>query len=163
MTDIPFGNIITAIATVLAVVIANRLSLRKTNQERLWDLRRVAYGTILSDLGKVEQICSNIDDTLGYLQGGWLEYWDTESRVKNENAIHDHMKHLRTTISEDYLILSELFIKTFEEFTQQTSADDDGDSSPPEEQDTFSAAVKAYRPKLMKIAKDELQIKTGVW
>jgi hypothetical protein len=38
--DFPTGNVITAIATVIAVVVANRLSSKQSVDTKLWDLRR---------------------------------------------------------------------------------------------------------------------------
>ena len=54
--------IITASATVFAVVIANRLSYVRTYKEKLWDLKRPAYGLILSELAAIEQICNSADE-----------------------------------------------------------------------------------------------------
>ena len=42
--ELPVGNIVTAVATVISVVIANRLSSRQSGKARLWDFRRQAYG-----------------------------------------------------------------------------------------------------------------------
>ena len=55
--DFPTGNVITAIATVIAVVVANRLSSKQSVDTKLWDLRRQAYGVILAELASVERIC----------------------------------------------------------------------------------------------------------
>jgi hypothetical protein len=59
--DIPIGNIITGIITVLAVVLANKLSSSQSGRAKLWDLRRQTYGVILSELGSVERLCAVID------------------------------------------------------------------------------------------------------
>ena len=52
-----FENAVTAVATVVSVVIANRLSSRQSGQAKLWDFRRQAYGVILSELASVERMC----------------------------------------------------------------------------------------------------------
>jgi hypothetical protein len=54
--EIPLGNVVTGIATVIAVVIANRLTYSRSTKERLWDLRRQAYGVILAELGAADRI-----------------------------------------------------------------------------------------------------------
>jgi hypothetical protein len=157
--EIPYGNIVTAIATVLAVVVANRLSYRQSNKERLWDLRRVTYGTILSELALVQRICNSIDEAIS--ERSYEEYWNTKSRVRDDDELHERMKTITSRVSDDYLILSDTFIKAYSEFTDAMRADP-YNSSPPNEHDVFSAAVREHRPRLMKIARDEMQVKTNL-
>lgn len=155
MIEIPYGNIVTAVATVVAVVVANRLSYRQSNQERLWDLRRVTYGTIMSELALVERVCDSIDEAIS--ERSYEEYWNTKSRVDDDAEIHERMKKMASRFSDDYLILSDIFIWAYTDFTDAMRADP-YNSSPPEEYDVFSAAIREHRPKLMRIARDEMQV-----
>ncbi len=46
--------LITAGAAVLAVIVGNKLSYTRSYNEKIWALKRPAYGLILSELGEIE-------------------------------------------------------------------------------------------------------------
>jgi hypothetical protein len=48
--------------TVAGVILGSRLSYRQSFKEKIWDLRRVAYGVILSELAAIEHICASADE-----------------------------------------------------------------------------------------------------
>ena len=54
--------LITAGAAVLAVIVGNKLSYTRSYNEKIWDLKRPAYGLILSELGEIEGICDSADE-----------------------------------------------------------------------------------------------------
>jgi hypothetical protein len=87
--EVPFGNAVTAVATVVSVVIANRLSSRQSGQAKLWDFRRLAYGVILSELASVERLC-DAD-----------EWFHSDSRDALNAQISEHMKIVRQRFSDD--------------------------------------------------------------
>jgi hypothetical protein len=160
----PYGDVITATATVTAaiagVIIANGLTYRRSNKERLWDLRRETYGIILSELAAVEQICDGIDEAAS--ERSYLEYWNTKGRERDDAEISDCMSRARKRYTADYLVLSDGFIKAFDELT----ADMRGDPynfSPPEEHDSFSAAIRKHRPQLLALAHAEMKIEAKWW
>jgi hypothetical protein len=55
------GNIITGIMTLVCVFIGSRLSYRRSIKEKFWDVRREAYGGILSELAEVDRITKGAD------------------------------------------------------------------------------------------------------
>ena len=53
--EFPLGNFVTSVATVISVVIANRLSSNQSGQAKLWDFKRLSYGVFLSELASAER------------------------------------------------------------------------------------------------------------
>ena len=156
--EIPFGNIITGVATVVAVVIANRLSYGRTNKEKVWDLRRQAYGLILSELGAIEQICDTADE---YISEDEDRYFDGLDQ-KHNKEIAEHMGAIRKRVADDYLILSDAFIALYDELLKEMSGDPYNDISS-EAHDTFCAAIRKHRPLLGALARSEMAIQKKCW
>jgi hypothetical protein len=161
--DIPSGTfisafltpIITAGAAVLAVVIGNRLSYARTYKEKIWDLRRQTYGVILSELAAVERIC---DDADGYIsERGYEEYWNNKARERHDAEIANHMGIIQRRFSDDYLILSDAFIGLHDKLMKEM-ASDPYNALPPDEHETFSEAIRKYRPLLTTLARNEMKI-----
>jgi len=158
VVEIPWGNIVTAIATVVAVVVANRLSYGRSNKEKLWDLRRQTYGLVLAELGEVEQICDGADE---YIQQDEGRYFESVSQ-NYDAEIAKHMAAIRRRFADDYLILSEPFIALYEEFTREMSGDPYNDL-PPERHEKFASALRKYRPLLAALAREEMTIRNKWW
>jgi hypothetical protein len=158
--EFPAGNIITGLATVVAVVIANRLTYSRSSKEKIWDLRREAYGVILSELGAVERICDNADEHIN--ERGYEEYWNSKSRGRDDAEISKHMGIVAGRFSNDYLILSSEFINAYNELTDDMRSDPHN-SLPPDEHDTFSNAIRKHHPLLMALARDEMDVKVRWW
>jgi hypothetical protein len=143
--------ITTASATVLAVVIANRLSYARTYKEKLWDLKRPAYGLILSELAAIEQICNTADE---YIQENQDRYF--ESVAEKHNAkIAKHFEAINKRIADDYLIMSEDFNALYDELMKKMAGDPFNDDTS-EEHQKFTAAVRKYRPLLIALARSEM-------
>lgn len=155
----PIGNIVTAIATVISVVIANRLSSSQSGQAKLWDFRRQAYGVILSELASVERLCSVADE---YIAEDASRYYQSDTRDRHDQKISEHMKTLRQRFSDDYLILSDAFIALFEAFTAELAAGLPDDVFP-EDHRLFSEAVRKYRPLLLTQARKEMATRRWRW
>lgn len=160
--DIPSGTviitaIITAGATLFAVVLANRLSYDRTYKEKLWDLKRPAYGLILSELAAIEQICNSAD---AYIQEDEDRYFESVAEKHNEK-IAKHFEAISKRIADDYLIMSEDFIALHDELMKEMTGDpynDDDDAS--EAHKTFTAAIRKYRPLLLALARAEMIVPT---
>ena len=45
--------VVTVVGTIVGVVIANRMTASRSYNEKIWELRRSAYGFILAELGAV--------------------------------------------------------------------------------------------------------------
>jgi hypothetical protein len=159
VAEIPYGNIITGVATVVAVVIANKLSYGRTNKEKVWDLRRQAYGFITSELRAVERICDIADEYISEV--GAMNYFDGPDR-KHTAQIHDHMNSIRNRFSDDYLTLSDGFIALYEELTKEMTGDPNN-NLPPDDHDIFCAAIRKYRPLLTSLARSETTTRNRWW
>src|SRR5688572_27076503 len=108
----PIGNIVTAVATVIAVVIANRLTFSRTNKEKLWDLRRQAYGVILTELAAIERVYVEVD---GFIEmHGEEEYFQSEQLHDDSKIIAEHLTKANNRFADDYLIMSAEFIQIYE-------------------------------------------------
>lgn len=149
--ELPVGNIVTAVATVISVVIANHLSSRQSGKARVWDFKRQAYGVILSELASVERICDAADS---YMEEDVHRYFESKTRDIHNEQISAHTKTMRQRFSDDYLILSDPFIALFETFMSELDAIPP-DANYPEEDELFSKAVRKHRPLLLAQARRE--------
>jgi hypothetical protein len=160
--DLPSANVISAFLTpvitagaaVLAVIIGNRLSYARTYKEKLWDLKRPAYGTILSELAAIEQICDSADR---YIEEDSDRYFETIEQ-KHNVKIFQHFGVINKRIADDYLILSEEFIALYVELTKEMSGDPNN-TDPPEDHEKFAAAIRKYRPLLIDLARSEMTLR----
>ena len=144
-------NFVTPSVTVLAVLLTNQLTYGRGNKEKLWELRRQAYGVILSELVAVERICGSADR---YIEEDLMRYYEGDLYRAHNSNINDHMAVARNRFASDYLILSDDFLDIFDGFTADLSAG--WDESPPEEYDRFATAVRARRPRLATQARREM-------
>jgi hypothetical protein len=121
--DLPLVNLLTLVVAVISVIgsvtsavvvtgLTNRLSCRRTQKEKLWDLRRQAYGEILSELHAVERILGSMDEGISEL--GEMNYFEGRYSNEDNTRVNEHMGKIGRRFSEDYLILSEKFIALFE-------------------------------------------------
>jgi len=156
--EIPIGSLVTAAATVVCVVIANILTLKRSSREKTWDLRRQAYGAILSALATVKRICHSAEE---YIQEDEMRYFDSDHFPRHNSEIAEQLSIARRRFSDDYLVFSDEFVALFEKFTRALSG---GDlfASPPEEQDHFVAVLREYRPLLLSKARSEINV-DGRW
>jgi hypothetical protein len=122
-------------------------------------LRRETYGLILSELAAVEHICDGIDEAVE--ERSYAEYWNTESRERDDADIAERMRKVHNRFSDDYPVLSDEFIKIVDEFTSELRGDP-YNSTPPEDHELFSGAIRKHRPRLLATAREEIKIK-GSW
>jgi hypothetical protein len=145
------GQMVAALAALGGIILGSYLSSRQSSTQALWNLRREAYGAILSKLGAVERVC---DSAAEYIDEDEMRYFHCEAYASHNEKISDLMKSVRDRFSDDHLILTEEFIKTFEAF--MSAIEPDPNAIPPEEHEQFVEAVKKYRPRLLTIARREV-------
>jgi hypothetical protein len=146
--------LITAGAAVLAVIIGNRLSYTRSYNEKIWDLKRPAYGLVLSELGEIESICDSADE---YIDQDSERYFETAEQ-KDNTKIAKHFETINKRIADDYLILSVEFHTLYDEFRKAMSTDPYDYSDPSEDHEVFATAVRKYRPLLIKLCRSEIAI-----
>jgi hypothetical protein len=146
--------LITAGAAVLAVIIGNRLNYTRSYNEKIWDLKRPAYGLILSELGEVESICDNADEYIGQDSN---RYFQTIEQ-KDNAEISKHFQAISKRIADDYLILSVEFHALYDEFSKALATDPYDHIDASEAHEAFAAAVRKYRPLLIKLCRFEIAV-----
>jgi hypothetical protein len=155
--DIPVGNLVTAVATVISVVIANRLSSSQTGKAKLWDLRLHTYGVVVSELASVEGILDAADNMIAE-----DVHWYNEYAVGPDNErINGHLRTARQRFSDNYLILSDAFIGLFQAFNSELAAIPD-DEPFPCDHELFAAVVRKHKPLLLAQGRSEIAVR-GTW
>jgi hypothetical protein len=149
--------VVTVVGTIVGVVIANRLTYVRSSKEKIWDLRRVAYSQILSELGSIERICDIADEYIS--ETGSDEYWETKARQNHDNEIARRMQNTRSYYSDYYLILSRKFIEAYDGFVREARSDP-YNSLPEEKRDILADAVRKHRTLLIALARDDMNIKS---
>jgi hypothetical protein len=162
MLDIPASVVVTALTTLVSgamgAILTNVLNARRSTDEKIWELRRTAYGNILAELSAVERILRSADE---YIQENEMGYFEGKVSRAHDESIAQHMELVRKSYTDNYLILSNRFIRLFEEFLRSL---DHGNPylNPPEEHDIFAAAVRGTRPKLLQQARNEMPLRGGL-
>jgi hypothetical protein len=159
--------LITAIATLvptlisgwLSAVVTNRLNAERSNREKFWELRRAAYGSILTELAAVEAILATADE---YMAEDEYRYFDGTVAGTHNELIAAHMKVVRRTYTDNYLICSDEFIALFEGFLLELEGSDPNDG-PSESHERFCLAVRAARPKLLQQGRREMPVPRSLW
>jgi hypothetical protein len=142
---------LTPAATVVAVVLANSLTYGRGNKEKLWELRRQAYGVILSELVTIERICDAADE---YMRENVHRYFEGGMSHTHADQIAEHMARAMDRFEMDYLIMSNQFLALYEGFTDAMSGDWNDD--PLEARERLAAAVRGWRPRLVSQARSEM-------
>jgi hypothetical protein len=149
------GNIITAIATVISVVIANKLSSSQSGQAKLWDLRRQTYGIILSELASIERLCDLVDS---YMEENIHAYHASDIRTTHDKRLSNHMGTVRQRFSDDYLTVSDKFLSLFEAFISELD-EISPDVAFPEDYELFAATIRKHRPLLLTQGRREMTVR----
>jgi type II secretory pathway pseudopilin PulG len=147
------SNVITVIGTLAGAVLGSWLTSGRARKEKLWDLQRQAYGTILSELALMLPLLEQGEGLISQDQLGFLENkrWDELG-----DKWIEHLNKARRRFADDYLTLSDEFTAVFEAMEKAIDFDDDTPSSPPEEFDNFAATIRGARAQLMTLARAEV-------
>lgn len=158
--EISLGNVVTGLITggfaVAAVIISNQLTFRRGYREKLWDLRRTAYGEILSALSQVENV---FDIAALYIEENAQRYFEGEGGhyERHQQRVSESMSIARKRFSNDYLVLSQNFIVLFEQMEKRLSAiSEDPDLTPDLSHSEFGEAIRKHRAPLLDVARNEI-------
>lgn len=143
--------LITSVSALVGVFVANYLSSIRATEDKVWDLRRQAYGVIISELSSIESVLNNAKEMIDEDE---QRYFMGEGYDRHNKIIGRHNSKLHQRFADDYLILSDEFIAEFEKFSEATEVSDPNDGIV-EVRDQFDTAVREYRPRLLKIARAE--------
>jgi hypothetical protein len=161
MDAAPPNNMVPILTTVLAVlgtiagvVIGNRLTYARSSKEKIWDLRRAAYGEILAELAAVERIYDDADVYIS--ERSFADYFEQKAYTQDNEEIDKHMVRVRDRFAADYLILSDDFIKLYDELVGEMRNDPYSSLSPDEEYEVSSDAIRRQRPLLVTLARNEM-------
>lgn len=150
--------LLTPAVTVAAVWLTNLLTQRRSDREKLWELRRQGYGVMLSELAAVQAIC---DSAQAYMDEDVHRYFAEPVSNLQAAKINERMATVRERFAADYLILSDAFIAMMEKFEEeQTSFEND---LPPESLERFIRAVRTWRPQLLIQARKEMPLQRSWW
>jgi hypothetical protein len=156
--QLSIGNLATLIGTPCVTFLAawwgNHLAYIRGNREKLWDLRRQAYGVILSDFRAVETICNFVDEDV---TEGVERYFAGSAYSRDADRIRAHLRTAHDRFSADYLILSDDFIRIFDGYQNDPDRPSQFDS-PPEQYKKFSANIRRWRPLLLEQARHEMPL-----
>lgn len=164
MTDIPISVILAAVATLISgifggtagAILTNVLNARRSTQEKLWELRRVVYGSILAEMQSVEYVLDAADEDIQ--QHGEHSYFGEKISREHNELISGRMKTIRESYMDNYLILSDIFIVIFEKFLYSID-DRNPNLDPPEWHEQFASALRTARPKLLRQARSEMPVR----
>ena len=156
------GSVVTAVTTLASVVVGalltNLLNAGRSTDEKLWELRRIAYGSILAELKAVEWVLESADECISEDE---YRYFDAELSRRHNETMSNHMQVVRKSYLDNYLTMSDRFIAVFEDFLRSLD-DRDPNLMPPEEHEKFADAVRAARPKLLQQARSEMPLRRGL-
>lgn len=113
---------------------------------------------ILSELGAVENVFNRADE---YIQENEMRYFNSEFYSAHNKEIGEHCGVLNDRFSNDYLILSDEFIKLFEDYLNDGRGDVYCD--PPEAHHAFAGSVRRWRPLLLAQARREMPLPRAWW
>ena len=153
--DFSLHDLIVAAGALLAVWVGHTLGFRRATNEKIWGLRREAYGVILFELGKAERICDNAQE---YIQQEENRYFNSDISHQHNEEISKLLAVASNRFSADYIVLSEAFVVLYEKF--QSDLQSGPDRIPPEEHEHFVKVLSKSRPLLLAQARNEI-IKKG--
>lgn len=146
------SNMVAPLSGIIGVVVGHVLSRGHNRKEKIRDLRRAAYGAILSELSAAQPFYDAAADRIAedphYYHSS--DAWDRHYR-----QINDHMVSARNCFEREYLTLSEAFIDRYEAMMlQKAHARDEAD--PFANVEAYGAITRSARIDLMKIARNEV-------
>lgn len=147
-----FETLIPGLFGLGGVVLGGWLSSIRSNSEKLIDLRRKTYGSILSELWEVERLCDIASEYISEV--GEENYFHSEPTRKHDREVYDRMSRVRQNVMADYLIISDEFRNIYEAMNKE-AAEDDRDVLPPDAHTIFDARIRKFRPMLLARARIE--------
>lgn len=153
MTDFPWGSLITGLCTLFGVGLAFGLNNKRARVDRLWELRRAAYGTIISLMRRVElALVAKLSAPSSDIVPSRLLY----EPDKTVPPIEERIASLMAAHAEVALVLSPAFAKACDHTI--SLLDRFNPAAPPEYRQQLCSIVEQARVRLTDVARQELEM-----
>jgi hypothetical protein len=139
---------------VLAAVVASLMTARSSGKEKMWEVRRQAYGAILSELLAAERLYRVADK---FIAQDEMRYFSSDDYHSHRGAIAQYMDGARQRYSDDYLILSDGFAREFDQLLADYEAWEPNED-PPEEFERLAHGLRRRRATLLRIGRGEVTV-----
>lgn len=141
------------IAPLVGVWLGALLSQGSSRREKLMELRRPAYGVILSHLAKVVR---RLDFAAGSIAESATRYFNDENSgmTRDDEFIGHNMSAARARFEDDYLILPDEFIARFETMHAEIAGAEY--ETTPTAHSIFDKAVRSAYSDLLVMARKEV-------
>lgn len=146
-------SLIGIFGTLAGILLGSWLTSGRTQKEKLWDLRRAAYGVILSQIGLINRIYSLGNEIISHTDEH--SYFESSARREHEERIAKHWSTARSRFEDDYLVLSDEFIAAFEKIISDREHDNPNEGWD-EERERFENSIREAIPLLMAQARHEV-------
>lgn len=154
MNEVPWAAVVTGVSTLTgtlgAVLLTMWLTGRRSRQERLWDLKRVAYSELLMSLREAELAASEA--------AAMLDDPDRNQAALKElySIFQDHQRKLRQRMAADTIILPPAVCAHYERSFEHGVVSSDSESSKAVHARAVAAHLKQVRSDIIAMARLDL-------
>ncbi|AMJ63253.1 hypothetical protein [Bosea sp. PAMC 26642] len=117
MTEFPWAAVVTGASTITgtlgAVVLTMWLTGRRTMRERLWDIRREAYGEIISAL---TETLAHTDEIIHVIDHVDPRHWPAEAVSASVGRWNEHAAAARRHVAKNRVVLAADFLRVYDAF-----------------------------------------------
>ncbi len=156
---VALSTISALISGVSSAWVTSQLTASRSTNEKLWELRRAAYGKILAALADSERILDNADK---FIDEDLNRFFNSEEYLNHKEALRARLTIIRNEVTDNYLILSDDFIVLIERFYSKMDAGDPN-MLPPDLYKSVSSLIRRTRPKLFEQGRNEMPLRQGFW
>lgn len=149
LTAVPWASIVTATSTLCAIWLTANVATRRSVREKVWDLKREAFGIVIDGLRETEFYAGQ---ALKSLIAGEVARHD-ELMIK----WRDHADTVRRRIARDRIILPDDFLQLYDEYACEMREIEASLHTKTERLVAAMALWRKYRPSLLRLAKADLQ------
>lgn len=146
------GGMVAPLSGIIGVVVGHMLNRGHSHKEKVKDLRRSAYGVILSELSAAQPFYAAAADGIAE-DVHW--YHGSDLWPRHAKQIREHMASARQCFEREYLVLSDEFIARYEKMLHDIAAADD-ETHPFGNVEEDGEIARGARLDLMKIARAEV-------
>ncbi len=147
-----FGSMIAPISGIAGVVVGHMLNRGHSQKEKVKDLRRSAYGVILSELSAAQPFYAAVANGIAE---DVHSYHSSDRWPRHANRIGEHMSSARQCFEREYLVLSDVFIARYEKMLHDIAAAED-ETHPFGNVEEDGEIARSALIDLMKIARAEV-------